>query len=80
MQKAMAVRKISVWEFARLSFVRTVMSKRRLAQIVASGAVHGWDDPRMPTVRGVLRRGLTVAALRDFIRSQGPSRNVVVLE
>ncbi|PNS14690.1 hypothetical protein CAC42_1712 [Sphaceloma murrayae] len=79
-QNAMGARKVPVWEFSRLSFIRTVLSKHKLAQIVGSGIVTGWDDPRMPTIRGILRRGMTVDALREFIRDQGPSRNVVSMD
>ncbi|KAG8629774.1 hypothetical protein KVT40_001393 [Elsinoe batatas] len=79
-QQAMAVQTVPVWEFSRLSFVQTVLSKRKLAQIVEAGVVAGWDDPRMPTIRGILRRGMTVPALREFIRDQGPSRNVVTMD
>lgn len=57
-----------------ISFVRTFLSKRKLAQVVDSGAATGWDDSRMPSVRGLLRRGLTVQALRML--RQGPSRNL----
>ena len=53
-------------EFARLNLTHTVMSKRRLLQMVTDGMVSGWDDPRMPTIRGLRRRGYTAEAIRAF--------------
>jgi len=53
-------------EFARLNLSHTVLSKRKLAALVAGGHVSGWDDPRMPTISGMRRRGYTPTALRDF--------------
>ena len=53
-------------EFARLNITNTVMSKRKLRQLVEGGYVSGWDDPRMPTISGLRRRGYTPEALRDF--------------
>ncbi|TFH37929.1 MAG: glutamine--tRNA ligase/YqeY domain fusion protein, partial [Chrysiogenales bacterium] len=53
-------------EFARLSLSYTIMSKRKLLELVKSGAVSGWDDPRMPTISGLRRRGYTPESLRDF--------------
>jgi len=53
-------------EFARLNLNYTVMSKRRLAQLVAGGHVSGWDDPRMPTIAGLRRRGYTPESIRNF--------------
>lgn len=53
-------------EFARLALEYTVVSKRKLAALVSSNAVNGWDDPRMPTLRGMRRRGFTPASIRQF--------------
>jgi glutamyl-tRNA synthetase len=80
MQEALGLRKVPIWDFSRLSFIRTFLSKRKLTKVVNDGKVWGWDDPRMPTIRGILRRGMTVPALREFIRKQGPSKNVLNLE
>ncbi|RFS15369.1 glutamine--tRNA ligase/YqeY domain fusion protein [Emticicia sp. C21] len=54
------------YEFARLNLTYTVMSKRKLLQLVNEGHVSGWDDPRMPTISGLRRRGYTPEAIRDF--------------
>jgi glutaminyl-tRNA synthetase len=53
-------------EFARLNLTHTVLSKRRLIQLVDEGYVNGWDDPRLPTISGLRRRGYTPEAIRDF--------------
>lgn len=74
------IRRVNLWEFSRINFVKTFLSKRKLTKVVDTGKVSGWDDPRMPTVRGIVRRGLTVAALREFMLKQGPSRNIVNME
>ena len=61
-------------EFARLNLTYTVMSKRRLLRLVREGHVRGWDDPRMPTLRGLRRRGYTPEAVHDFIARIGVSK------
>lgn len=61
-------------EFARLNLTYTVMSKRRLLRLVNEGYVRGWDDPRMPTISGLRRRGYTPEAIRDFTERIGVSK------
>ncbi|XP_015252640.1 PREDICTED: bifunctional glutamate/proline--tRNA ligase isoform X3 [Cyprinodon variegatus] len=78
--EALGIRKPYIWEYARLNLNNTVLSKRKLTWFVNEGYVDGWDDPRFPTVRGVLRRGMTVEGLKQFIAAQGGSRSVVNME
>jgi glutaminyl-tRNA synthetase len=59
------------YEFARLNIAYTVMSKRVLTRLVSEGRVAGWDDPRMPTLAAMRRRGVPPAAIRDFVRRSG---------
>ena len=61
-------------EFARLGLTYTVLSKRKLIQLVKGGCVRGWDDPRMPTICGMRRRGYTPEAIRDFCSRIGVAR------
>jgi len=63
------------YEFARLELTHTITSKRRLKTLVEDGVVDGWDDPRMPTLRGMRRRGYPAAAVRDFCTAIGTTRN-----
>jgi glutaminyl-tRNA synthetase len=67
-------------EFARLNLTYTVMSKRKLLQLVADGHVRGWDDPRMPTISGLRRRGYTPEAIRDFCERIGVGKRDGVVE
>ena len=62
-------------EFGRLNLTHTVMSKRYLTRLVDGGHVDGWDDPRMPTIAGMRRRGFTPGALRDFCERVGVTKN-----
>ena len=62
------------YEFARLNLTFTVLSKRVLTQLVRDGHVKGWDDPRMPTLAGLRRRGVPPAALRDFVKRIGVAK------
>ena len=61
-------------EFARLNLTYTIMSKRKLLELVREGHVKGWDDPRLPTLRGIRRRGYTPEALRSFCERIGVSK------
>ena len=62
------------YEFARLNLSHTILSKRRLIQLVEEGHVRGWDDPRMPTLAGLRRRGVPPAAIREFARRIGVAK------
>jgi glutaminyl-tRNA synthetase len=62
------------YEFARLNITHTVLSKRVLTELVRGGHVSGWDDPRMPTIAGLRRRGVPPEAIRDFVRRVGVAR------
>ncbi|MGA2390968.1 MAG: glutamine--tRNA ligase/YqeY domain fusion protein [Candidatus Sulfotelmatobacter sp.] len=67
-------------EFDRLRLTYTMMSKRKLRQLVEEGRVTGWDDARMPTLRGMRRRGYTPEAIRNFVKAAGVSRTNGVVE
>lgn len=77
---ALGLRKPYIYEYSRFNLQNTVLSKRRLTWFVDTGKVRGWDDPRFPTVRGILRRGMTLEALKQFIIAQGSSRSVVQMD
>src|SRR6201997_1644110 len=67
-------------EFDRLSLTYTIMSKRKLRRLVEEGRVKGWDDPRMPTLTGMRRRGYTPEAIRNFVNAAGVSRTNGIVE
>ena len=62
------------YEFARLNVTYTVMSKRYLKKLVDEGLVDGWDDPRMPTLCGLRRRGYTPSSILEFVKTAGVSK------
>lgn len=67
-------------EFARLNLSYTVMSKRKLIELVEKGITRGWDDPQMPTISGMRRRGYTPEAIRDFCERIGVAKNDSLVE
>ncbi|EGG14030.1 glutamate-tRNA ligase [Cavenderia fasciculata] len=67
------LRRPYVSDYSRLSFTHVLLSKRKLQQFVDAGIVNGWTDPRLPTLQGIMRRGLTIEALKEFVLSQGAS-------
>lgn len=79
-QRALGIRRVHIHTFSRVNFVNTVLSKRKLTWFVQNGYVTGWDDARFPTVRGVVRRGINITALRNFMLAQGASRRVVLMD
>ena len=67
-------------EFARLNLSHTITSKRKLMLLVSSGVVSGWDDPRMPTISGLRRRGYPPEALQEFVRLAGVAKRENIIE
>jgi glutaminyl-tRNA synthetase len=68
------------YEFARLNLTYTVLSKRKLMQLVDEGHVDGWDDPRLPTLAGVRRRGFTPEAIRTFVERMGVTKSESLID
>ncbi|XP_050221692.1 glutamate--tRNA ligase, cytoplasmic [Mercurialis annua] len=79
-QEDLGIRKVHLYEFSRLNMVYTLLSKRNLRWFAENGKVDGWDDPRFPTVQGIVRRGLKIDALVQFILEQGASKNLNLME
>ncbi|KAJ3430057.1 glutamate--tRNA ligase [Anaeramoeba flamelloides] len=74
------IRKPIVHTFSRLNLQFTPMSKRKLGWFVATNRVSGWDDPRFPTIKGLVKRGLSIQGLREFVKVQGSSRSANLME
>lgn len=76
------IKELNIWapqqiEFARLNLSYTIMSKRKLLQLVEGGYVSGWDDPRMPTISGLRRRGFTPESIKMFIEIVGIAKRKI---
>ncbi|QDV71252.1 Glutamine--tRNA ligase [Rosistilla carotiformis] len=78
--KSLAIHHPRQIEFARLNMTYTVMSKRKLLQLVNEGHVSGWDDPRMPTICGLRRRGFTPESIRDFCDDIGVAKFISMID
>ena len=76
-QRTLGLRKVVIYDFGKLNLKSTCLSKRKLRWFVEEGKVEGWDDPRFPTVQGIMRKGMTVEALKVYMLEQGPSQNTV---
>jgi len=80
MLEAAGVRKVVIEDFSRLNFAYVLLSKRKLQWFVDNKVVDGWNDPRFPTLRGMMRRGMTIEAMREFCTAQGASKAVNLME
>lgn len=78
--KTLNLNPVKIMDFSRLNFVSTTLSKRKLGWFVDKNIVDGWTDPRFPTVKGILRRGMLVQTLIEFMLEQGPSKNTNLME
>lgn len=79
-QKTLNLHKTVIYDFSKLNLKSTVLSKRKLRWFVETDRVDGWNDPRFPTVQGIMRKGMTVEALKVFMLEQGPSQNTNMQE
>lgn len=78
--EALQLYRPKVYEFSRLNITYTVLSKRKLLKLVKGNQVQGWDDPRMPTIKGLRRRGYTADILNAFCKDIGVTRNENVIQ
>ena len=79
-QKVLGLRKVEIYDYSRLNLVSCILSKRSLKWFVEEGIADGWEDPRFPTVQGIMRRGMVPSALKRFMMEQGPSKNTNLME
>jgi len=79
-QKVLGLRSVVIYDYSRLNLVSTILSKRSLKWFVEENIADGWNDPRFPTVQGIMRRGMTPGALKRFMLEQGPSKNTNLME
>jgi glutamyl-tRNA synthetase len=80
LQKVLGLRSVVIYDYSRLNLVSTVLSKRSLKWFVEEKIADGWNDPRFPTVQGIMRRGMTPDALKKFMLEQGPSKSTNLME
>jgi glutamyl-tRNA synthetase len=80
LQKSLDLRPVIIYDFSKLNLLSTCLSKRKLRWFVENNHVDGWYDPRFPTIQGIMRRGMTQEALKNFMLEQGPSKNTVNME
>jgi len=78
--KATGMKEVNIYEYSRLNFVNTCLSKRKLQWFVDTKRVESWEDPRFPTLRGIIRRGVQIETLIEFMLEQGPSKNTNLQE
>ena len=74
-EQSVGLPEMNIYEYSRLNMSHTLLSKRKLKWLVENKCVDGWDDPRLPTIRGIIRRGIRIESLKDFILEIGPSTN-----
>lgn len=79
-QSKLGFKPTEIFSYSKLQLKSTLMSKRKLQWFVDEGFVDGWNDPRFPTVQGLMRRGLTIQTLKEFMLEQGPSINTILME
>lgn len=80
MLEKLKLREVILHDFAKLNFVNVLLSKRKLGWFVENGHVESWADPRFPTIKGILRRGMQIEALFNFMVAQGASRKEADME
>jgi glutamyl/glutaminyl-tRNA synthetase len=79
-QEKLGLKPNKIYDYSKLNMVSTVLSKRKLKWFVENSIADGWNDPRFPTVQGIMRRGMTVEALKRFMLEQGASKNTNLME